>query len=194
MLKYVQDERWAIRHAAINSLRGCIHPVAEETLINIIKDSSDKYDLVYAVSVLSDIGSNRSIPYLINLIDNPKEDVKCSAILAISEIGDDSLLPVFLEALQSHSASVKSYAMSAIKKHGNETAIVPVSERIKAILKRKRGTESEELKNALEFLMYFKNKQVEIQEFFKWITHKKWEFLFEEEKKLLAENFTKREL
>ncbi|MGK7379738.1 HEAT repeat domain-containing protein [Planococcus sp. 1R117A] len=192
VLKFVQDERAGIRHAAIESLRGCKSPVAEEALIRILKDSGDPYDLTYASSVLSDIGTNKSIPYLIHLLENPSGDVKCSAIWALSEIGDNSLLPVFLEALQSRSASVKGYAMSAIKKHGDETAIVPVSERIKVILKRKRVTDSEELTDALAFLIRFENERVEIQELFNWIIQKKWDFLFEEEKKWIEVNITKR--
>jgi HEAT repeat protein len=191
ILKFVEDERAAIRHEAILALRGCKSPVAEESLINVIKESTDSYALTYANSVLSNIGTNKSIPHLINLLGHPNGDVKCSAIGALEEIGDASLLPVFLKALQNRSVAVKGYAMLAIKKHGDETAIVPVIERIKTILKRKRIIESDELIDGLEILILFEREYAEIQELFNWIKFKKWDFLFLTEKKWIEENINK---
>ena len=70
-------------------------------------------------------------------------------------------------------------------------AINPVIERIKTILKRKRTVESDELILGLELLIRFETKYQEILELFDWIKFKKWDFLFQTEKKWIEENINK---
>ena len=72
--------------------------------------------------------------------------------------------------------------MLGIARHGNETAIKPVIERIKTMLKRKRNIESDDLILALGFLIRFEEDYEEIHELFDWIKSKKWEFIFDTEK------------
>jgi hypothetical protein len=45
ILKFVEDVRTAIRHEAILALRGCKSPVAEESLINVIKEYTASFAL-----------------------------------------------------------------------------------------------------------------------------------------------------
>lgn len=191
IIKFIKDERASVRHSAIRASRACKSSIAEEALIKILTESSDEYDLTYANSALSEIGSNKVIPHLINLLGHPKVDVKCSALWALNELGNTSLLPIFLEALQGHPFAVKGYAMLAINRHGDETAINPVIERIKTILKRKRTVETDELILGLELLIRFEKEYQEIQELFNWIKLKKWDFLFDMEKKWIDENIIK---
>ncbi|MFJ8260307.1 HEAT repeat domain-containing protein [Peribacillus asahii] len=182
IIKFINHKRPAVRQSAIKALRECKSPAAENTLIKVITESQDEYDLTYANSELSRIGTNKAVPHLINLLSYPKGDVKCSALWALKEIGDTSLLPTFLEALQDRSANVKGYAMLGIARHGNETAIKPVIERIKTMLKRKRTIESDDLILALGFLIRFEEDYEEIHELFDWIKSKKCDFLFDAEK------------
>lgn len=182
IINFLDDRRTAVRHSAIDALRACRSPLAEEALINILKKSNDEYDLTYANAALSEIGTNKAIPHLIDLLRHPIGDVKCSALWALNELGDASLLPTFLEALQDRSVAVKGYALLGISKHGNETAIKPVIERIKTMLKRKRKVESDDLILALGFLIRFEEDYKEIVELFDWIKSKKWDFLFDTEK------------
>lgn len=191
IIKFIKDERALVRHSAIRAMRACKSTIAEEALIKIITESSDEYDLTYANSALSEIGSDKAIPHLINLLGHSKADVKCSALWALKELGDTSLLPIFLEAIQGHSFAVKGYAMLAINRHGDETAINPVIERIKTILKRKRTIESDELIVGLELLIRLEKEHQEIQDLFNWIKFKKWDFLFDSEKKWVNENINK---
>jgi len=190
IIKFINDKRTAVRHSAIEALRACKSSVAEEALIKIIMESTDEYDLTYANSVLSKIGTNKAVPHLINLLGHPKGDVKCSALWALNEIGDTSLLPTFLEALQERSVAVKGYALLGIDRHGNETAIKPVIERIKTMLKRKRNVESDDLILALGFLVRFEEDYEEIREVFDWIKSKKRDFLFGMEKEWIIRNIT----
>ncbi|WP_419880536.1 HEAT repeat domain-containing protein [Peribacillus sp. B-H-3] len=189
IIKFISDERSSVRHSAIEALRGCKSSKAEEALIEIISESIDEYDLNYANSVLSEIGTNKAIPHLINLLEHPKGSVKCSALWALKELGSTSLLPIFLKALQNRPFDVKGYAMLAINKHGNESAINPVIERIKNMLKRKRTVESDDLLVALEFLIRFKDDYKEISDLFDWIKSKKWVLLFGIEKNWLHTKF-----
>ncbi|MFD0048384.1 HEAT repeat domain-containing protein [Actinomycetes bacterium NPDC127524] len=183
IIKFLDDRRTSVRHSAILALRACKSPLAEEALIKILKESADEYDLSYANSALSEIGTNKAVPHLINLLRHSKGDVKCTALWALNELGDASLLPTFIEALQDRSVAVKAYAVLGINRHGNETAIKPVIERIKTMLKRKRIVESDDLINALGFLIRFEKDYEEIVELFDWIKSKKWDFLFYAEKK-----------
>ncbi|SMQ81000.1 HEAT repeat-containing protein [Bacillus sp. OV166] len=191
IIKFIKDERPSVRHSAMHAMQACEKSMAEEALIRILSDSSDEYDLTYAISVLSKIGSNKAIPHLINSLGHPKVDVKCSALSALNELGNSSLLPVFLEALKERSSAVKGYALLGINKHGDETAINPVIERIKTILKRKRTVESDELILGLELLIRFETKYQEILELFDWIKFKKWDFLFDTEKIWVDKNISK---
>ncbi|MCM3317311.1 HEAT repeat domain-containing protein [Rummeliibacillus stabekisii] len=181
IIKFLNDDRSSIRHTAIEALNGCKNKIAEDALIQIISESTDEYDLIYASSVLSEIGSDRAIPHLINLLNHPKGDVKCTVIGTLIELGNSSLLPVFLKALQDRSVYVKGYAMLAINRHGNETAIPAVIERLKSMLKRKRKIVSDDLITGLEFLIRYKEDNKEIRDLYDWIKSRKSEVLFEEE-------------
>ncbi|XEC95981.1 HEAT repeat domain-containing protein [Paenibacillus tarimensis] len=191
IIKFIKDERAPVRHSAILALKACKSSITEEALIKILTESSDEHDLTYANSVLSEIGSNKAIPHLINLLGHSKVDVKCSALWALNELGNTLLLPIFLEALRGRSSAVKGYAMLAINRHGDETAINPVIERIKTMLKRKRTVESDELILGLELLIRFQKEDQEIHELFDWIKLKKGDFLFDTEKKWVNENINK---
>jgi len=182
IIKFINHKRPAVRQSAIQALRACKRPDAEDALIKVITESQDEYDLTYANSELSRIGTNKAIPHLINLLKHPKGDVKCSALWALKEIGDTSLLPTFLKALQDRSANVKGYAMLGIARHGNEIAIKPVIDRTKTMLKRKRTVESDDLIVALGFLIRFEEDYEEIHDLLDWIKSNKWDLLFDAEK------------
>ncbi|MGX2962024.1 hypothetical protein JNUCC23_22735 (plasmid) [Peribacillus sp. JNUCC 23] len=78
--------------------------------------------------------------------------------------------------------------MLGINRHGNETAIKPVIERIKTMLKRKRNVESDDLILAHGFFIRFEEDNEEINELFDWIKSKKWDFLFDIEKEWIINN------
>ncbi len=80
--------------------------------------------------------------------------------------------------------------MLGINRHGNETAIKPVIERIKTMLKRKRNVESDDLILAHGFFIRFEEDNEEINELFDWIKSKKWDFLFDIEKEWIINNIT----
>lgn len=182
IMKFIDDKRTAVRYRAIQTLYKCKHPVVEDALIKVIDESQDQYDLYYASGSLSDIGTIKSIPHLIRLLERAKGDAKCVTLYALEVLGDSTLLPIFIEAMQDRSSAVKSYALSGLLKYGDETAIDVVYKRVKTILTRKRKIKSDELVPAFEFLNRYKENHKRIQQLFEWIQSKKWDYLFDEEK------------
>jgi len=57
-----------------------------EQILQILKTTSDPYDMVYCHATLKEIGSVKSIPYLQKNLDSKKKDVKASARSAIKSI------------------------------------------------------------------------------------------------------------
>ena len=81
--------------------------------------------------------------------------------------------------------------MSALNRHGDESVIMPVYERIKKILARKRTVEQlpkSELMEGMELLKKLGSNNENVMELFKWIKTKKWHYLFDQEKNWLESN------
>lgn len=188
IIQLINDKQHLVRHSAIKALRLCNRCEAEEALIKMMLETKDEYDIHYATFVLNEMGTKKSIPYLIKLVEKSKGETKSCVIGTLSELGDNTLLPIFLTALQDRSPHVKSIAMSAIAKHGDESAVQPIVHRVKNMLKRERIIQSDDLLVAFNFLKLFKNSNKEIDDLFSWLKTKKWNFLFEDEKHWLNEN------
>ncbi|MFD0049418.1 HEAT repeat domain-containing protein [Actinomycetes bacterium NPDC127524] len=131
MLPFLSDRRYQVRHSAIKALRKCNGLKIEEALIQVLLHPIDTDDLICANEVLSEIGTANAIPFLMNLLDHQKDDVKGSALYALSVIGGNELLPVFIKALTEGTVGLKSSATSAIHRHGDETAINAVIARVR---------------------------------------------------------------
>ena len=54
---FLHDKRWLVRHSAIRALGHAETPEAEEQILQILKTTSDPYDMVYCHATLSEIGS-----------------------------------------------------------------------------------------------------------------------------------------
>lgn len=81
-----KNDKWLIRHSAIQSLNNSTDPLAETALIEIIDSSDDQYNLTYSNATLNRVGTLRAIPYLEKHLKSRKRDVKDSAKFAIEEI------------------------------------------------------------------------------------------------------------
>jgi HEAT repeat protein len=81
-----KSDKWLIRHSAIRALNNSADEIAETTLIEILNNSNDPFDLTYTNATLNKIGTPRAIPYLEKHLKSRKRDVKDSAKFAIEEI------------------------------------------------------------------------------------------------------------
>jgi HEAT repeat protein len=58
------DKKSLVRHAAIKSLKLTNSPTVEDMILNVLKTTSDPYDLVYCQATLNEIGSAKAIPFI----------------------------------------------------------------------------------------------------------------------------------
>lgn len=86
LIQATKNDKWLIRHSAIQSLNCTTDPIAEATLIEILDSSEDPYNLTYSNATLNRIGTLRAIPHLEKHLKSRKRDVKDSAKYAIEEI------------------------------------------------------------------------------------------------------------
>ena len=83
---YLSEERWLIRHSAISSLRNTKDKITEDILLNHIEEAKDKIDIAICNGVLNTIGTQKSIPKLMELSKSKTRDIKISAKFALEEI------------------------------------------------------------------------------------------------------------
>jgi hypothetical protein len=93
LLELSDDQRWQVRHTAIQSLNKPNDKNAEDKLIKIVSNDEDPYNITYANSVLYQVGTPRAITALEKHIKSRKRDVKLSAISAIKAIEERNGLP-----------------------------------------------------------------------------------------------------
>ena len=82
----LRDDRWLVRHSAIQSLRLTDTPEAEDKLIDLLVTTTDTHDMIYCHATLNEIGSTKSLLYLEKNLSSRKRDVKLSAKSAIEAI------------------------------------------------------------------------------------------------------------
>jgi HEAT repeat protein len=83
---FLTDERWLVRHSAIQSLKRTNSPNVEGMILHVLETTSDPYDLVYCQATLNEIGSAKAIPFIAKNLKSRKRDVKDSAQFAIEAI------------------------------------------------------------------------------------------------------------
>jgi HEAT repeat protein len=86
VFRLLDDDRWLVRHSAIQALSRTDSPEAEDELIELLNATSDPFDIVYCQATLNEIGTAKSIPNLQKNLGSRKRDVKDSARLAIEAI------------------------------------------------------------------------------------------------------------
>lgn len=82
----IKIDKWLVRYSAIQSLNNSSDPLSETTLIEIIDNSDDPYNLIYSNATLNKIGTLRAIHHLEKHLKSRKRDVQNSARFAIEEI------------------------------------------------------------------------------------------------------------
>ncbi len=86
LINAINSNKWQIRQSAICSLKNSENEISENTLIEILSESEDEYDLTYANATLNNIGTVKALPFLEKHLNSKKRDVKDSAKYAIEEI------------------------------------------------------------------------------------------------------------
>jgi HEAT repeat protein len=86
VFRRLHDDRWLVRHSAIEALKRTDSVEAEDQLLELLNATSDPSNMVYCHATLNEIGSAKSIPHLQKNLSSRKPDVKLSVRLAIEAI------------------------------------------------------------------------------------------------------------
>ena len=86
LIQATKNERWLIRHSAISAFRNSDDDAGQAALLEILDKSEDPYNLFYACTALSSMGTVSAIPHLLQHLKSRKRDVKNAAAHAIEEI------------------------------------------------------------------------------------------------------------
>ena len=89
VIKCSQNDKWIIRHSAINALGSSATQANRDALLFFINQEDEKkykYEITYANSSLGKIGLKTDIPSLEKHIKSRKRDVRDSALYAIERI------------------------------------------------------------------------------------------------------------
>ena len=177
----------------INCLANSTNPDAEDALIYVLENYKSDWSKNQANAVLHTAGSRKSIPFLAKQLNEKSEDLTGSAFLALIRHADNREQDLFIEQLVN--GKDKHSAMEGIYMHCGPKAIQAVIERIKKKTATIRKTDcncffypnDNDITLGLKFLERYKNQKDDIQKFFDFLSSKRMDKLFENEKKVLNE-------
>jgi DNA phosphorothioation-dependent restriction protein DptG len=86
IIKSTENEKWQIRHSAIEALKKTNDEMAEITVLNILDNTDDKHNIIYCISTLYSVGTEKAIPHLESHLTSRTRDIKSGAENAIKEI------------------------------------------------------------------------------------------------------------
>lgn len=89
VIKCSQNDKWLIRHSALNALGSSSTHANREALLFFINQEDEKkyeYEIIYANASLGSIGSKEDIPFLEKHVKSRKRDIRDSAQFAIDRI------------------------------------------------------------------------------------------------------------
>ncbi|WP_344674012.1 hypothetical protein [Sphingobacterium kyonggiense] len=195
IINATKSKVWSIRQSAISALSNAKNSLAENTLLEIINNSIDEYDLYYANCSLLSTGTKNSISSLVKLLDHKKQDVSGTALSAILNLSDSSNLSLFVSQLEK--GKNKFTALLGVIKFGDTTVIPNVVKRVKELVSKKRTRQvigsygKTELIFAMEFLSNFASESDEPKKTYDFLTTKKADFIWDNETEWLLENKSK---
>lgn len=191
LIKATENKQWQIRQSAIQALRLTKNQNAENVLIEILKTSKDQFDLTYSNSVLGDIGTEKSLPFLKVLIESSKEGVAHSAFTAYQKIADVNGIDIYRHYLTT--GKLKTSAITGVVQYGDSSDIELIEKRIKELVSRKRSREiiysdgKNEIIIGLEFLKRFDEYASNYKKTLTWLSVKKRDKLWDSELKWIED-------
>ena len=183
LIDATKNKKWQIRLSAIRALDLTENELAENRLIEILSNSKDTSDLTYSNSVLGNIGTRKSIPFLKKMLDNKSQDVANSALYALIKIAKETEIDTYRERLEK--GKLKGYAISGVIEYGDEKDINRITKRIKELLTKKRKVQliiengKTEIVVSLEFLKMFNSHKEKYNKLLNWLIEKKKDKLWE---------------
>ncbi|GIN87635.1 hypothetical protein J6TS2_40210 [Heyndrickxia sporothermodurans] len=162
IIQFLEDKRWQIRFPAIDLLGKCKEPEVENELINLLETSNDPDEVLCICNALQNIGTEKSIPFLIEKTKHKNQWVRSAAYETLYIIGDSELLHVFLEGLNDRFYCSKHNALIGVCKFDDGKYVDLVFRSVNKILSYNRILDADETKptDLIEGMKYL-NKYME---------------------------------
>lgn len=111
----------------------------------------------FAVEVLGQIGTEKSVAALKNCLSSKNQDIRSSAVAALARILPEEGREICIQALKNSSFKNKAHILRAIRNHDDGQAVPSVMQRMKRIIPRGRDNDRDsdgltEINLALDYL------------------------------------------
>ncbi|WP_227936422.1 HEAT repeat domain-containing protein [Alkalihalobacillus deserti] len=198
IIHYVDDKRWQIRRPAIDLLGKCKEKEVEIKLLDLLKVSDDKYEVGDICSALINVGTERSIPLLLEKVNDKQQWIRSSAYEALAFIGNPSIIPVFVEGLKDRFYCSKHDALIGLCRFADANYVEIIYDSVTKILSYNRILDANFTNNTTDLIegMKFLNSHLKdtgkMEKLLKKIKNK-WEVLSDEEREFLQRFFELKE-
>lgn len=136
-------EFWSKFHKALR--RKLEKPLTEKNVHELLAENPKPSDRarILANILLGAVGTEASLPFLIEHAEHPKLDVASTAISALARLPQKSAIPIILKCLkENRNPYVKQSAVFSLNQIGDETCIEALSSRVMGILKNRKSASS----------------------------------------------------
>lgn len=119
---------------ALSNLKKYCKTTDEISLLDAIKNAKSKEIKIFAIVLLKEYGTNKSIPVLKQLIQSENEDMRAVSLLSLAAIARESETKTYVYVLESNDKAIQQFALAAIYACGDEGAKDAISALSKKIL------------------------------------------------------------
>jgi hypothetical protein len=192
LLEMLPQEKGPLKAVIIQALGKSSSQAAESALLEVLESSNKYFEIYWSIVGLKKCGTSRSVPTLKQFIYYPKTDIKISSLGVIACIAGSDEAQLYVDLLNDKKYPEKGMTVIHIHKYCDDRAVDSVTIRLKALLSRKRGRvetskEHSEITRILDYLNRHIDKYPSIVKSFENVK-KKWDVLYDNEKKFLCDN------
>jgi len=191
LLYLLKHDNKDIKLNTIEALRHCRSAAIEEPLIEILNTSKKYYELLFTLWSIRNVTTKKSLPILKKLLYHKKQDIKFCSLVAIANALKEKGCDFYLELFKDKNYRDKGAVTHWIREYCSEKGVSTICDRIKTILRRKRGhiryyrmedgPEKTELVFNIQYLCKYYSEHPDIEKIFK-LVEKRWENVFKVEK------------
>lgn len=146
IIHFLENKHWQVRFPAIRLLGKCKEPEVENALIKLLETSIDQDELVKIYISLQNIGTEKSIPFLVYKTKHKNQWVRSYAYETLHIIGDKDLLHLFLEGLNDRFYCSKYEALKGVCKFDDGKYVDLVYKSVNKVLSYNRILDADQTK------------------------------------------------
>lgn len=146
IIHFLENKHWQVRFPVIKLLGKCKEPEVENALIKLLETSNDQDEAVKICISLQNIGTEKSIPFLVDKTKHKNQWIRSYAYETLHIIGDKDLLPVFIEGLNDRFYFSKHNALIGVCKFDEGKNVDLVYKSVNKVLSYHRILDADETK------------------------------------------------